>query len=217
MSIAKRKNLVSRSMYKYKCPYKMEPNTITIHNTDNNASAFSEVAYMRRNTHLTSFHWAVDEKEAVQGIPTTRNAWHSGDGNGDGNRKSISVEICRSTGSLSVFKKCEKNAAIFVAELLHHRNWGVDRLRRHYDWSGKDCPHMTMKLGWLRFVNMVQEELYKLDDIKVVTKKTYPRKKNNLLSKKYSPLKVGTKVHVYKETKHWSYTNYKWIFKKRLK
>ncbi len=42
------------------------------------------------------FHIAVDDKEAVQGIPLERNAWHCGDGGGNGNRKSIGVEICYS-------------------------------------------------------------------------------------------------------------------------
>ncbi|MCY8944958.1 N-acetylmuramoyl-L-alanine amidase [Bacillus atrophaeus] len=49
------------------------------------------------NTSSTSFHFAVDDKEVRQGIPTNRNAWHTGDGtNGTGNRKSIGVEICYS-------------------------------------------------------------------------------------------------------------------------
>lgn len=43
------------------------------------------------NTSSTSFHFAVDDKEVRQGIPTDRNAWHTGDGkNGTGNR-SLSV------------------------------------------------------------------------------------------------------------------------------
>ncbi|MEC2444681.1 N-acetylmuramoyl-L-alanine amidase, partial [Bacillus cereus] len=47
--------------------------------------------YMIRNDNQVSFHIAVDDKEAVQGIPLERNAWHTGDGNGNGNRKSIGV------------------------------------------------------------------------------------------------------------------------------
>ncbi|WP_343675378.1 N-acetylmuramoyl-L-alanine amidase, partial [Chitinophaga sp.] len=65
---------------------------ITIHNTYNDASAANEVSYMIGNTSSTSFHFAVDDKEVRQGIPTDRNAWHTGDGkNGTGNRKSIGV------------------------------------------------------------------------------------------------------------------------------
>lgn len=32
------------------------------------------------NHNEVSFHYAVDDKEIVQGIPENRNAWHSGDG-----------------------------------------------------------------------------------------------------------------------------------------
>ncbi|MGQ7148222.1 peptidoglycan recognition protein family protein, partial [Escherichia sp. SS-MK2] len=74
----------------------MNPEFITVHNTYNDATAENEVSYMIRNDNQVSFHIAVDDKEAVQGIPLERNAWHTGDGNGNGNRKSIGVEICYS-------------------------------------------------------------------------------------------------------------------------
>ena len=35
---------------------------------------------MIRNDNEVSFHFAVDDKEVVQGIPLDRNAWHAGDG-----------------------------------------------------------------------------------------------------------------------------------------
>ena len=60
----------------------MNPEFITVHNTYNDATAENEVSYMIRNDNQVSFHIAVDDKEAVQGIPLERNAWHTGDGNG---------------------------------------------------------------------------------------------------------------------------------------
>lgn len=75
----------------------MKAEYITIHNTANDASAANEISYMKNNSSSTSFHFAVDDKQVIQGIPTNRNAWHTGDGtNGTGNRKSIGVEICYS-------------------------------------------------------------------------------------------------------------------------
>ena len=47
----------------------------------------NEIAYMIKNNKQTSFHFAVDDKDVVQGIPENRNAWHCGDGNGKGNEK----------------------------------------------------------------------------------------------------------------------------------
>ncbi|WP_373691010.1 peptidoglycan recognition protein family protein, partial [Pseudomonas aeruginosa] len=85
---------------------------MTIHNTSNDASAANEVAYMLSNNNQTSYHYAVDDKEAVQAIPLNRNAWHAGDGgSGTGNRKSIGIEICYSKSGGSRFDKAEKNAA----------------------------------------------------------------------------------------------------------
>ena len=163
MSLTIKKNLVDKSKYGIKCPYAMAYKYVTEHNTDNNAPAKNEVAYMIRNNNQTSFHFAVDDKEAVQGIPTNRNAWHSGDGNGSGNRKSVSIETCYSKSGGDRFTKAEKNSAYLAAILLHNNKLGISRLKRHYDWSGKYCPHRTMDLGWQRFVNMVKAELNKLN------------------------------------------------------
>ena len=66
------------SKYKIKCPYKMNPTRIIIHNTDNDASAMNEVSYMQRNNNQTSFHFAVDDTRAVQGLPLNRNSWNAG-------------------------------------------------------------------------------------------------------------------------------------------
>ena len=75
----------------------MTPEFIVVHNTSNDASAENEVEYMRNNTQVTSYHYAVDDKEVRQAIPYNRNAYHAGDGeNGDGNRKGVGIEICYS-------------------------------------------------------------------------------------------------------------------------
>ena len=159
MSVALRQNLVSRGKYNIKCPYSMKAESITVHNTWNDASAENEVKYMIGNNKKVSFHIAVDDKEAVQGIPLDRNAWHAGDGNGKGNRSSIGVEICHSKSGGERFAKAERNAAELIAGMLKERGWGIDRVKKHQDWSGKYCPHRTLDLGWQRFLNMVREYL----------------------------------------------------------
>ncbi len=72
-----RKMLVDPSKYNIKCPYHMNATRIVVHNTDNDASANNEIAYMIRNNYETSFHFAVDDKEVVQGLPLDRNGWHA--------------------------------------------------------------------------------------------------------------------------------------------
>ena len=153
------KNYVNKSKYQTKCPYHMEPRYITVHNTDNDAPAENEVAYMRRNNLQTSFHVAIDDKHVVYGVPLSRNAWHAGDGNGTGNRKSIGVEICYSKSGGKRFDEAEKNAVKWIARELKSRGWGIDRVKRHKDWSGKNCPKRTMSRGWQRFLDMVKSEM----------------------------------------------------------
>ncbi|WEZ19107.1 N-acetylmuramoyl-L-alanine amidase [Bacillus subtilis] len=146
MAISVRKNLVASSKYPVKCPYSMDAKYITFHNTANDASADAEIRYMIGNNNEVSYHFAVDDKEVVQGIPTDRNAWHTGDGNGadSGNRTSIGVEVCYSKSGGTKYKAAEKLAIKFIAQLLKERGWGVDRVRKHQDWSGKYCPHRVL-------------------------------------------------------------------------
>ncbi|MCA1182376.1 N-acetylmuramoyl-L-alanine amidase [Bacillus licheniformis] len=147
MAISVKKNLVASSKYHVKCPYSMDAKYITFHNTANDASAANEIAYMIRNNNQVSYHFAVDDKEVVQGIPTNRNAWHCGDGNGPGNRSSIGVEVCYSKSGGAKYKAAEKLAIKFIAQLLKERGWGVDRVKKHQDWSGKYCPHRVLDEG----------------------------------------------------------------------
>ena len=169
-------NFVSPSKYNIKCPYPMTPEFIVVHNTANDASARNEIAYMIRNNNQVSFHYAVDDKEIVQGIPENRNAWHAGDGaNGPGNRKGIAVEICYSKSGGQRFIEAEKLAAKFIAYKLKEKGWGIDRVKKHQDFSGKYCPHRTLDMGWQRFLDMVQSELNALKGAdKVGEDKTQP-------------------------------------------
>lgn len=150
---------VDPSKYYLKAPYAMTAKYITVHNTANDASANNEISYMRSNNTSTSFHYAVDDIEVVQGLPENRNGYHAGDGNGTGNRDTIGIEICYSKSGGTRFDKAERNAAKFIAQKLKERGWDISRVKKHQDWSGKYCPHRTLDMGWQRFLNMVQAEL----------------------------------------------------------
>ncbi len=169
------RNLVLPGKYSIKCPYTMTPEFIVVHNTANDASAANEVAYMIRNDNKVSFHYAVDDKEIVQGIPENRNAWHAGDGaNGQGNRKGIGIEICYSKSGGKRFEEAEKLAAKFTAYKLYEKGWGIDKVKKHQDFSGKYCPHRTLDMGWQRFLDMVQSELNALKGVDKVAEQNTP-------------------------------------------
>lgn len=152
--------------YNIKCPYTMTATRVVVHNTASDASAMSEISYMQGNNYEVSYHYAVDDIRAVQGLPLDRNGWHAGDGQGPGNRQGIGVEICYSKSGGDRFIKAEKNGAILVAMILVEKGWGLDRVTKHQDyWQGtyyKYCPHRTLDLGWQRFLNMVQAEVNNL-------------------------------------------------------
>jgi len=152
-------NYLSSSKYSIKSPYGMSPIGITVHNTANDASAINEVKYMVGNNSSTSYHVAIDDANVVLAIPFNRNAWHAGDDNGNGNRKTIGIEICYSKSGGVKFDNAEKNAAKYIATLLKEYGWTINNVYRHKDWSGKNCPHRTMANGWERFLNMIQAEL----------------------------------------------------------
>lgn len=169
MSLKIVKDLVPKSKYSVKCPYTMKPTRIVVHNTANDASAKNEIAYMKSNNMQISFHYAIDDKEAVQGVLETRNTWHAGDGNGKGNREGISIEICYSKSGGSKFTKAEKNAVLLIVDILKRYNWKIDKVTKHQDYSKKYCPHRTLDLGWKRFIKMVEDELKKQDKKEMYT------------------------------------------------
>ena len=153
------KMIVPSSRYYLKCPYEMTPTRIVVHNTANDASARNEITYMTNNDYETTFHYAVDDKEIVQGIEENRNGWHASDGNGKGNREGIAIEICYSLSGSERFIKAEKNAVDLIVDILNRYNWNIDKVTKHQDYTNKYCPHRTLDMGWDRFLNMIKEKL----------------------------------------------------------
>lgn len=167
MALTVRKIQMPYDKYAIKCPRTMNPTRLVIHNTANDASAANEIKYMQSNNYQVSFHYAVDDKEAVQGVEMWRNAWHAGDGCQDnkskpgysyGNLEGIAIEICYSKSGGLKFEKAERNAAELAARLLIDFGWDIDKVTKHQDYSGKYCPHRTLDMGWTRFLNIVSEK-----------------------------------------------------------
>ena len=164
------------NMIQFKCPYAMNAKTLTFHETGNFATAMAEISYMLSNTNEVSYHFAVDEERAVQGVPLDRNTWNSGDGQGQGNRGSIAIEICYNyrNGQLtngdstfnSKYLKARANAIELAANLCVERGivpkQGVT-LFRHYDRNGKNCPQRIISDGyWRSFCNEIVKKYNQL-------------------------------------------------------
>ena len=197
------------SKYSLKAPFAMDPEYITVHNTGNTASAREEAAYHNSNNSETSYHVVIDENEVHQLIPFSRNAWHSGDGRGNGNMKSIGIEIARSmdngySGPKSQrYMQAEENAALYIAHVMHERGWDMSRLKRHYDWSGKDCPHKMHATGtYQQFRDKVQKHLVALNN----GKQTQTGTVNKPVQKAPAKAKGCKRIKAWSKTPHYKGT-----------
>ena len=154
---------IPSKLYPVKSPYEMTPQYITIHNTANDASADNEYTYMTKTNagSSTGWHIVVDDVKAIYAVPLNRNSFHAGDGaNGTGNRKSIGIEICYSKSGGAKYIQAEENCVQLVASLLKKYGWGIDRVKKHQDWSGKYCPHRILAENrWETFKNRIKVAL----------------------------------------------------------
>lgn len=145
MSYTVRQLWLDPAKYAIKAPHAMKAKYITIHNTANDASAANEIAFMHRNSAATSYHVAIDDKEAIEAIPFARNAWHAGDGAfGKGNRESIGIEICYSKSGGKRYEEAEANAIEYTAHALVQLGLPASAVKFHQEWSGKNCPHRIL-------------------------------------------------------------------------
>ncbi len=106
---------------------------------------------------VASWHFSIDDKDVFQHIPTDEIGWHAGDGSrqfgdtyinstnrlmciGGGNQSGIGIETCINRGGN--YNATLKRTARLVADLLIEYNLPIDRVKQHYDFSGKNCPNI---------------------------------------------------------------------------
>lgn len=182
MNYEYRKWHIDSSKTKLKSPYSMSAIGICVHNTWNDAPAINEANYMRNNNSVTGYHIAIDDKEAIELIPLNRMAFHAGDGlNGKGNRKYIGIEICYSKSGGEKYKESEENAVHLIAKMLYERNWTISRVKKHEDFSGKNCPHRILdEKRWNSFIKRIQIELDKLNNKHTIPSPTPPKEERKI-------------------------------------
>lgn len=115
---------------------------VTIHNTDGSADAetYTRATYPNQNMKDSRVHYYVDDKEAWQNLLETEVGWHAGDGRGNGNETTISLEIIMRGKAIANDATSEENGAKLAAILLLRHGLGIDKLYTHKHWSGKQCP-----------------------------------------------------------------------------
>lgn len=150
-------------------PAKFNPcKYITIHNTGNESkgsNAKSHANYLKSDTANNanvSWHYTVDDNSIYYHIPESETAYHAGDGVGEGNFKSIGIEICmNSDGDIL---KATNNAVELVADICIRHSVPLKNIKQHNAWSGKNCPQMIRKgvpYNWDTFIFYVTKEINK--------------------------------------------------------
>lgn len=154
---------------------------IVVHNTGMaapSATAKGLNDYIHSTTRVASWHFSIDDHETYQHVPIDEVAWHAGDGSrrfgevweggiGGGNQNGVAIETCVYEGI--DFNTCMRRLAKLVASLLIKYDLGFDRVKQHYDFSGKDCPQVIRQSGrWDELMNMIRLEHFAQTNLKGV-------------------------------------------------
>lgn len=170
----------------------LAPIGVTIHNTEAiNVASNTTMAeqYTRAtingNMNTVRVHFYVDDTCAWQNLPINIDSWHAADGNGNGNRKTISFEVIGNSA------KAEANAAKLAAYFLNKiGKTPEDGLFTHTYWLNvrdgkkgtidylntlkhpyKTCPIYIIP-HWSSFKNNVKTEFSKLNKTEVSSSPT---------------------------------------------
>ncbi|MEY9976345.1 N-acetylmuramoyl-L-alanine amidase family protein [Lysinibacillus sp. RC79] len=131
---------------------------VVVHGTDNyrtgaDADAHARLQY-NGNSRSASWHWSVDEKEAVQSFLHEWSCWAAG--NDKGNLEGIHVETC--VNADGNYKKTLENTAALIAKILKDEKLTIDDVVQHNHYSGKNCPReiRSGNVPWSDFLKMIQ-------------------------------------------------------------
>lgn len=172
------------------------PLGVTIHNTEaisvsSNTTMAEQYtrATVNGNMNDVRVHFYIDDICAWQNLPFTLSGWHAADGNGNGNRKTIAIEVIGKSA------KAEANAVKLAAYLLNKFNLTVEKnLFTHSHWmnvrdgksgtidylntahnSNKNCPIYILP-HWSTFKQNVKISLDKLKGKDTSTTNSIPSK-----------------------------------------
>jgi len=131
---------------------------ITNHNTANthpNAGDEMHAKWMQNvenaSKQYVGAHFFVDHDSITQVLPTNEVGYNAGDGSGNGNYATISVEICENKNILQAEENAKKLNAAFLIRYPHYN------IYKHQDWSGKYCPRVILRNNrWNKFVRDIK-------------------------------------------------------------
>ena len=142
---------------------------IVIHYVGAVSTAKNNADYYARTKLQASAHYFVDETSIWQSVEDSNRAWHCGGGlqgkNGHTlhgictNSNSIGIEMCckkDKNGNWYFEANTVKNTIDLVKVLMKKHNIPIDRVIRHYDVTGKNCPAPYVdETQWNNFKNKI--------------------------------------------------------------
>jgi len=162
---------------------KIIPRGLVIHWTANEgkgANAAANRNYFNNPTTLASAHYIVDDKQIVRCLPENEMGYHVGAQSykpealqklsSYPNNCTIGIEMC--VNQDGDFNAMYQRTLELTADILKRYGWGVDKLWRHFDVTGKNCPAyfvgddyarrftgLTAAQAWIKFRDDVQRLL----------------------------------------------------------
>jgi N-acetylmuramoyl-L-alanine amidase len=162
---------------------KITPRGLVIHWTANEGKGANAVAnrnYFNKPTTEASAHYIVDDKQIVRCLPENEMGYHVGARqykpeavaklSSYPNNCTIGIEMC--VNADGNFQETYRRTVELAADILKRYGWGVDRLWRHFDITGKNCPAyfvsddfarkytgLTATQAWAKFKDDVQRKL----------------------------------------------------------
>lgn len=157
-------DMVPKGTHGRKVVRPMRPRYITIHSTQNYTSGAERHSLALKRGALRSpktrtgnrigyliWHFTVDEKMAIQHMPTSEQGEHA-DFGGPGNLYSIGIEMCEERGSN--LRATVDRTAKLTAVLMKSKGIPLKNVVPHYHWPrrgkrppNKNCPHFLLDNG----------------------------------------------------------------------
>lgn len=141
---------------------------IVLHYTGNDGDTDTgNGKYFAREAVGASAHYFVDEDSATQSVPDEYIAWHCQTPGmtlkcGCRNSNSLGVEMCSDyvDGKCVITEKTKQNAAKLVKWLMDKYNVPTERVVRHFDVCGKECPEPWVRneKEWLDFKRLIKDD-----------------------------------------------------------
>lgn len=153
---------------------------IVIHYTANKGdTAKNNATYFHNNSVGASAHYFVDESSIWLSVPETARAWHCGGGlqgstghsfyNICTNNNSIGIEMCLWDKKGNIREGTIETAIALTKELMAKYNIPADRVIRHWDVTGKQCPAPMVgnnNAYWNNFKKRIQEEEIDMEELR---------------------------------------------------